>query len=392
MMIRAYRMRGHFHANLDPLGLHAAAPGERARSRLLRLHRGRLGPHASSSTTCSGWSSPPSPRCSRSSGGPTARRSASSSCTSPIRPRRRGSRSASRGPTRASTSPTMGKKAILNKLVEAEGFERFIDVKYTGTKRFGLDGGESVVPALEQIIKRGGNLGVREIVLGMAHRGRLNVLAQVMGKPHRAIFHEFKGGSSSPDDVEGSGDVKYHLGASSDREFDGNRVHLSLTANPSHLEIVDPVVLGKARAKQDQHAERAARRDRAARRARPRAAAAHPRRCRLRRPGRGGRVPRPVGPARPPHGRLDPRHHQQPDRLHHQSALRALLALSVRHRQDGRGADPACQRRRPGSGRLRRQGRHRVPPEASTSRWWSTCSATAASATTRATSRPSPSR
>jgi 2-oxoglutarate dehydrogenase E1 component len=146
-----------------------------------------------------------------------------------------------------------GKRAILNKLIEAEGFEKFIDVKYTGTKRFGLDGSESAIPALEQIIKRGGALGVQDIVLGMAHRGRLNVLAQVMGKPHRAIFHEFKGGSYTPDDVEGSGDVKYHLGASSDREFDGNKVHLSLTANPSHLEIVDPVVLGKVRAKQDQH-------------------------------------------------------------------------------------------------------------------------------------------
>jgi 2-oxoglutarate dehydrogenase E1 component len=145
-----------------------------------------------------------------------------------------------------------GKIAILNKLIEAEGFEKFLDVKYTGTKRFGLDGGESVVPALEQIIKRGGQLGVRDIVIGMPHRGRLNVLASVMGKPHRAIFHEFKGGSANPDDVEGSGDVKYHLGASSDRAFDGNNVHLSLTANPSHLEIVDPVVLGKVRAKQDQ--------------------------------------------------------------------------------------------------------------------------------------------
>ena len=93
---------------------------------------------------------------------------------------------------------------------------------------------------------------MRDIVIGMAHRGRLNVLAQVMGKPHRAIFHEFKGGSSTPNEVEGSGDVKYHLGASSDREFDGNSVHLSLTANPSHLEIVNPVVLGKVRAKQDQ--------------------------------------------------------------------------------------------------------------------------------------------
>jgi 2-oxoglutarate dehydrogenase E1 component len=145
-----------------------------------------------------------------------------------------------------------GKRAILNKLIESEAFEKFADVKYTGTKRFGLDGGEAMIPALEQIIKRGGQLGVKEIVVGMAHRGRLNVLANVMSKPLRAIFNEFKGGSFKPDDVEGSGDVKYHLGASSDREFDGNKVHLSLTANPSHLEIVDPVVLGKVRAKQDQ--------------------------------------------------------------------------------------------------------------------------------------------
>jgi 2-oxoglutarate dehydrogenase E1 component len=149
-----------------------------------------------------------------------------------------------------------GKIAILKKLIEAEAFERFLDVKYTGTKRFGLDGGESMVPALEQIIKRGGQLGVGEIVIGMPHRGRLNVLANVMAKPYRAIFNEFRGGSAHPDDVEGSGDVKYHLGASSDREFDLNRVHLSLTANPSHLEIVDPVVLGKVRAKQDQRGDR----------------------------------------------------------------------------------------------------------------------------------------
>jgi 2-oxoglutarate dehydrogenase E1 component len=143
-----------------------------------------------------------------------------------------------------------GKLAILNKLVEAEGFERFLHKRFPGTKRFGLDGGEAMVPALEQVIKRGGQLGVDEIVLGMAHRGRLNTLAAVMGKPYRAIFHEFQGGSTVPSDIEGSGDVKYHMGASSDREFDGNTVHLSLTANPSHLEIVNPVVLGKARAKQ----------------------------------------------------------------------------------------------------------------------------------------------
>ena len=146
-----------------------------------------------------------------------------------------------------------GRKAILAKLVEAEGFEKFLHVKYMGTKRFGLDGGESLVPAMEQIIKRGGALGLKDVVIGMPHRGRLSVLANVMAKPYRAIFNEFQGGSFKPEDVDGSGDVKYHLGASSDREFDGNSVHLSLTANPSHLEAVNPVVLGKARANQDQN-------------------------------------------------------------------------------------------------------------------------------------------
>jgi len=145
-----------------------------------------------------------------------------------------------------------GRKAILNKMVEAEGYEKFLHVKYMGTKRFGLDGAESLIPAMEAIIKRGGAMGVKDIVIGMPHRGRLSVLANVMQKPYRAIFNEFQGGSSKPEDVDGSGDVKYHLGASSDRSFDGNTVHLSLTANPSHLEAVNPVVLGKVRAKQEQ--------------------------------------------------------------------------------------------------------------------------------------------
>ncbi|MBX9814970.1 MAG: 2-oxoglutarate dehydrogenase E1 component [Proteobacteria bacterium SG_bin5] len=141
-----------------------------------------------------------------------------------------------------------GKRAILNKVIEAEQWERFLGKKYVGTKRFGLDGGESMIPALESIIKYGGQYGVREIVYGMAHRGRLNVLANVMAKPLRVIFHEFGGGSQNPDDVGGSGDVKYHLGTSTDREFDGISVHMSLVANPSHLEAADPVVLGKTRA------------------------------------------------------------------------------------------------------------------------------------------------
>ncbi|MGH6784799.1 MAG: thiamine pyrophosphate-dependent enzyme, partial [Sphingomicrobium sp.] len=252
MLIRAYRMRGHFHAKLDPLGIEAPRDREELDPRsygfveadddrkifldhvlglefaslreivaiLRRTYCQTLGfefLHISDPAQ-KGWM-----------------------------------QERIEGPDKEITFTREGKRAILNKLVEAEGFEKFCDLKFTGTKRFGLDGGESMIPALEQIIKRGGALGVKEIVLGMAHRGRLNVLAQVMAKPHRAIFHEFKGGSWTPDEIEGSGDVKYHLGASSDREFDGNQVHLSLTANPSHLEIVNPVVLGKVRAKQDQH-------------------------------------------------------------------------------------------------------------------------------------------
>lgn len=143
-----------------------------------------------------------------------------------------------------------GKRAILAAVIRGEQYEAFLGKKYVGTKRFGLDGGESMIPALEAVIKYGGQLGVREIIYGMAHRGRLNVLANVMAKPYRVIFHEFSGGSANPEDVGGSGDVKYHLGTSTDREFDGISVHMSLVPNPSHLEAVNPVVLGKARAQQ----------------------------------------------------------------------------------------------------------------------------------------------
>jgi len=143
-----------------------------------------------------------------------------------------------------------GKQSILAKVIHAEQWEKFLARKYVGTKRFGLDGGEGAVPALEAVIKYAGLSGVEEIDVGMAHRGRLNILTNVMGKPYRAIFHEFAGGATNPADVGGSGDVKYHLGTSSDREFDGIKVHLSLLPNPSHLEAVDPVVLGKVRAVQ----------------------------------------------------------------------------------------------------------------------------------------------
>lgn len=149
-----------------------------------------------------------------------------------------------------------GKIAIYQRLVAAEVFEQFLHKKYPGTKRFGVDGGEALIPAMEQIMKRGGQLGLQEIVVGMAHRGRLNVLANVMGKSFTAIFSEFQGGASTPEDVLGSGDVKYHLGTSSDRDFDGKNIHLSLTANPSHLEFVNPVVVGKVRAKQVQRKDK----------------------------------------------------------------------------------------------------------------------------------------
>jgi 2-oxoglutarate dehydrogenase E1 component len=144
------------------------------------------------------------------------------------------------------------RKEVLRVLTVAETFERFLDRRYTGTKRFGVEGGESLMPAMEAILRRGVELGIKEFVVGMPHRGRLNVLANFMGKPYAAIFSEFQGAGSNPDDVHGSGDVKYHLGTSTDREIGGRTIHLSLAANPSHLEAVDPVVLGKVRSKQHQ--------------------------------------------------------------------------------------------------------------------------------------------
>jgi len=148
-----------------------------------------------------------------------------------------------------------GKNAILNKLIQAEGFEKFLNTKFVGTKRFGLDGAESLIPALEQIIKIGGQYKIKEVKIGMSHRGRLNVLANVLQKSYKRIFNEFAGEISN-DGKDTAGDVKYHLGASSDREFDGNSVHVSLTDNPSHLEAVNPVVLGQARAKQFFHKDK----------------------------------------------------------------------------------------------------------------------------------------
>src|SRR5680860_477538 len=213
MMIRAYRMRGHLHANLDPLGiavkhddyneLHPSAYGFRETDydRMIFINHMLGLEFATISQMLE-----------------ILRRTYCSTIGVEFMhisdPHEKGwIQMRIEGPDKGVAFTELGKKAILHKLVEAEGFEQFLDVKYKGTKRFGLDGAESLIPAMEQIIKRGGQLGLREIVLGMAHRGRLNVLTNVMAKPFRAVFHEFKGGSFKPDEVEGSGDVKYHLGA-----------------------------------------------------------------------------------------------------------------------------------------------------------------------------------
>ena len=249
MLIRTYRVRGHLAADLDPLGLtEREMPVE-----LTPEHHGFIGADQHRVVRL---------------GGVMGLEATTVAELVPIlqsnycghvgteymhindRTERRFIQERIEGRDTEITFTPQGKKAILNKLIEAEEFEGFLGRKYVGTKRFGLDGGEAMVPALESIIKYGGAGGAKEIIIGMSHRGRLNVLANVMQKPFQAIFHEFAGGSSNPEDVGGSGDVKYHLGTSTDREFDGNLVHLSLTPNPSHLEAVDPVVLGKTRAAQ----------------------------------------------------------------------------------------------------------------------------------------------
>ena len=206
MMIRAYRIRGHLHANLDPLGIRPRRSRGVASGRLW-VHGGRLQPEYFIDGVL-GLQFATIPEMLK-----ILRRTYCGTIGFEFMhisdPAEKGwLQRRIEGPGKEITFTKEGKRAILNKLVEAEGFEQFLDIKYTGTKRFGLDGGEAMIPALEQIIKRGGALGVQDIVLGMAHRGRLNVLSQVMGKPHKAIFNEFKGGSFTPDAVAGSGDVE----------------------------------------------------------------------------------------------------------------------------------------------------------------------------------------
>ena len=256
LLIRSYRIRGHLEADLDPLGLVRQAPHRELDPDDLRLRRGRLG----SADPDLRHAGPGRSRHAAADHGPLAQdllRQDRRRIHAHLRSRPEGvdpgAHRAYREPHRVHRrgpphDPASG-------VVEAEGLERYLGVKFVGTKRFGLDGGESMIPGIEQILKRGGQLGIRDVVIGMPHRGRLNTLVHVLNKSYTALFSEFQGRSSQPEEMRGSGDVKYHLGASADREFDGTTVHVSLSPNPSHLEAVDPVVLGKARAKQDQRGD-----------------------------------------------------------------------------------------------------------------------------------------
>ena len=212
---------------------------------------------------------------------------------------------------------------ILLKLNQAEAFETFLQTKFVGQKRFSLEGGETTVPLLDEICEAAAADDLDEVCIGMAHRGRLNVLVNIAGKRPGQVFREFEG-NIDPRTVQGSGDVKYHLGVEGEFTADnGDKIKVSVAANPSHLEVVDPVLEGIARAKQD-------RLNRGAEY--PVLPVAGARRRRVRRSGRGRRDPQPLAAARLPHRRHDPRHRQQPGRLHHGAVVVALVDLLHRRR------------------------------------------------------------
>jgi 2-oxoglutarate dehydrogenase E1 component len=255
LLIRSYRIRGHLEADLDPLGLVRHAPhreldpasygfGEADWDRPILIF-GSLG-LGESATLRQIWDRLRKTYCGKI--GVEYMHISDPDQKAWIQER------IEHVENRTEFTPE-GRHMILERVVEAEGLERYLGVKFVGTKRFGLDGGESMIPGIEQILKRGGQLGIRDVVIGMPHRGRLNTLVHVLHKSYTALFSEFQGRSSQPEEMRGSGDVKYHLGASADREFDGTTIHVSLAPNPSHLEAVNPVVLGKARAKQDQRGD-----------------------------------------------------------------------------------------------------------------------------------------
>ena len=260
MLIRAYRVRGHLQANLDPLGI-------RIKEKHQELDPARYGFSAEDyekEIYLGGW---------------LGRQKASLNEIIAILNRAYSGNFAldyihitslekkewlenriesSLGEGKCALSKQQ-KKQILQQLVEVVGFEEFLHTKYPGAKRFSVEGGENLLPAMQFSVETSVASGVKEVVLGMPHRGRLSVLTNFMGKPYAAMLSEFEGNLANPDDVEASGDVKYHLGKSANKEFLGEDIHLSLTANPSHLEAVNPVVVGKVRAKQDQRGDGAVR-------------------------------------------------------------------------------------------------------------------------------------
>ena len=238
-------------------------------------------------------------------------------------------------------APTKEQKdRILERLNAAESFEKFLATKYVGTKRFGIEGAEAAIPILDEILSNAADASFESVALGMAHRGRLNVLSNIMGKSYEAIFSEFEG-HVDPNTVQGSGDVKYHLGMKGKYVSPAGAVDRGGTGR-------EPEPPRDRRSDRARHGPRRAGPDRAGRWIH-RAAGAHPRRCRLRRPGHRRRG---VGDERHrwvPHRRRHPSDHQQPDRLHHRAAVRPLVAVLLRRGQDRPGADLPRQRRRPRS-------------------------------------------
>ncbi len=236
-------------------------------------------------------------------------------------------------------------RRILNVLSEAELFEKFLHTRYVGQKRFGLEGAESTIVALQTVLDEAADRGVKEAVIGMAHRGRLNVLANIVGKSYSDIFSEFEG-NLDPESVQGSGDVKYHKGARGVfKNPRGITIDVSMASNPSHLEAVSPVVEGIVRAKQDSSFVQVT----ALTSIRPssitRTSRSHSRRRGLRGPRRRGRDPESLPALGVPRRWSDAHRDEQPSGLYDGPGVGALKLLSDRRRQDDSGADLSRERR-----------------------------------------------
>jgi 2-oxoglutarate dehydrogenase E1 component len=252
-LVQGYRMRGHRFAELDPLGLHRPDTSELS---LERFGLADVDPDTVFATGNFGGDGQLPLRDIVRRLKETYTRTIGVEFRNIEEPEVRGWIQEQMEPSCNRISLTPGQQVrILSKLIDAEIFEQFLHTKYVGAKRFSLEGAESLIPLLELVIEEAGYDGVEEIVIGMAHRGRLNVMANVMEKSLKEIFFAFE--DSSPELSLGKGDVKYHLGYSSDRVTPaGNSVHLTLSFNPSHLEFVNPVVEGRVRAKQDRRGDR----------------------------------------------------------------------------------------------------------------------------------------